>query len=247
MSGRAAVVLAAGEGTRMKSNLPKVLHLLEGKPLLAWVLDAAAGAGFDRTVVVVGHGGERVREEMAGRKVEFVWQRERKGTGHAVMQTAPLLERFDGTVAVLSGDVPLVRAGTLRAMAERHEREGAAATLATVRMEDPSGYGRIIRDGGGGVARIVEQKDAGEAERRIDEINAGTYCFRAGPLFETLPELRADNAGGEYYLTDTIGVFVKRGLPVLPYEVEDLWEVFGINTSEHLRLAARRLREGRDG
>ncbi|MBN1826205.1 MAG: NTP transferase domain-containing protein [Candidatus Eisenbacteria bacterium] len=247
MTERAAVVLAAGEGTRMKSSLPKVLHDLEGKPLLAWVLDAVVDAGFERTIVVVGHGGDRVREEMAGRDVEFVWQRERKGTGHAVMQAMPSLEGFEGTVAVLSGDVPLVRAATMRAMAERHEGEGAAATLVTVRVEDPTGYGRIVRDGAGRVARIVEQKDADEGERRIDEINAGTYCFRAAPLFETLPKLGADNAGGEYYLTDTIGAFVERGLPVLPFPVEDGWEFFGINTREHLRLAALRLRESSDG
>ncbi len=242
---RIAVILAAGAGTRMKSDLPKVLHLLKGKPLIRFVLDAIEGARFDRTVLIVGHGGERVIDTVGDRNVEFAWQREQKGTGHAVLQAKELLEGESGSVVVLSGDVPLVRSKTLLDLLRAHEEAGPAATVVTAEFADPTGYGRIVRGPGGVVERIVEQKDATEEERKIGEINSGTYCFAAGPLFETLPILGNDNASGEYYLTYVIGRFRDERLAVLPFVLDDVWEIFGINTAEHLRLAERHL-EGRN-
>jgi len=242
---RAAVVLAAGEGTRMETDLPKVLHRLGDRTLIDWVLDAAAGAGAGRTIVVVGHGGDRVRREAERPGVEFVRQRERKGTGHAVLQAASALARFDGSLLVLSGDVPLLRGATLRGLAESHEESGAAATVITALLDDPFGYGRVIRDGTGGIDRIVEEKDARAREREIREINAGTYVFEARELFAFLPTLRPENAGGELYLTDVVGALHAAGRPVFPYPVGDAWEVFGINTQEHLRRAAAHL-DGRN-
>lgn len=238
MTDRVALILAAGEGTRMKSDLPKVLHPLCGKTLLAWVLDAVEEADYDRAIVVVGHGGDRVREEAIGRSVEFVTQEEQKGTGHAVLQAEPLLRGFDGTLAVLSGDVPLIRSRTLRELADRHEEDGAGATIITTELPDPAGYGRIVRGENGLVEKIVEEKDASDEERAIREVNSGTYCFRSLPLFEILPRIGTENASGEVYLTDSIAALMARRLPVLPHPVADRWEVFGINTVEHLRLAA---------
>lgn len=238
---RIALVLAAGEGTRMKSNIPKVLHLLKGKPLIEWVLDSIDKAGFDRTIIIIGHGGEKVRDAVKGRGVEFVWQREQNGTGHAVLQAAPLLKGVNGTVVVLSGDVPLVRPSTLLDLIRSHEESAAASTVVTAEFKDPFGYGRIVRGNGGGVERIVEHKDADESELQIREINSGTYCFAVKELFEVLPALSNDNASGEYYLTDVIGRFRENSLPVAPYVVTDVWEIFGINTLEHLSLAERHI------
>lgn len=240
MRERAALVLAAGEGKRMKSDLPKVLHPLRGRPLLHWVLGAIESAGFTRTVVIVGHGGEEVKGAAGKPGLEFVWQREQKGTGHAVLQAAPLFRGFDGSLVVLSGDVPLIRAKTLESLVALHEERRAAATVITAEMPDPTGYGRIVRDARGSVERIVEQKDATEEERAIREINSGTYCFDARALFEVLPLLRAENAGGELYLTDTISLLRERGREVTPFPVPDRWEIFGINTPEHLGLAEAR-------
>ncbi len=238
---RTALILAAGEGTRMESSLPKVLHMLKGRPLLSWVLDAIDETGFDRTIVVIGHEGKRVQEAVANRGVEFVWQREQKGTGHAVLQAAPLLARRGGSVAILSGDVPLVQAETLNSLLAEHEAAGASATVMTAEFDDPSGYGRIIRSTDGMIDRIVEQKDASETERRVKEINSGTYCFAVNPLYDVLPTLGMDNAGGEYYLTDVIARFRERRLAVYPFVVEDVWEIFGINTKKHLSLVEERI------
>jgi len=238
MTNRAAVVLAAGEGKRMKSDLPKVLHPLKGRPLLLWVLDAIAGAGLERTVVIIGHGGEEVRRAVGEREgVEFVWQREQRGTGHAVQQTASRFDGFDGAVVILSGDVPLVRPTTITDLLAAHEERGATATVVTTEMADPTGYGRILRDPEGAVDRIVEEKDATDSIRRIREINSGTYAFDAARLFAVLPLLRDANASGEFYLTDTIALLRAEGLLVVPYPVGDGWEVFGINKPEHLRAA----------
>jgi len=237
----AAVVLAAGEGKRMRSPIPKVLHPLAGRPLIAWVLDAARGAGLSRFVIVVGRGGEEVAAAASGPGVGFVVQHERKGTGHAVQQAEPLLGRHDGPLVILSGDVPLIRAETIGGLLAAHEAGGATATVVTAEMPDPTGYGRIVKGESGLVDRIVEEKDASEEERAIREINSGTYCFDARVLFEALPSLRAENASGEYYLTDTIAVLRGRGLPVRPFPVADRWEIFGINTPAHLEQAAAHL------
>jgi bifunctional UDP-N-acetylglucosamine pyrophosphorylase/glucosamine-1-phosphate N-acetyltransferase len=244
---RIALVLAAGEGKRMKSKIPKVLHRLKGKTLIERVLDAIDEAGFDRTILIVGHGGEEVRRTVGHRGVEFAWQHEQKGTGHAVLQAAPLLSDVGGSLVVLSGDVPLIRPSTLRDLACEHEKSLSASTIVTAEFEDPTGYGRIVRGDSGGVERIVEQKDAKPEELAIKEINSGTYCFAVSPLLEVLPKLGNDNASGEYYLTDVIGRFRERDLPVAPYVVGDVWEIFGINTAAHLKQAARHIDRGDHG
>lgn len=239
----AAVILAAGKGTRMKSDLAKVLFPLEGRALIHHVVDAVEAAGFGRSLVVVGHQADRVRAELAGRNVEFALQAEQLGTGHAVQCAMPELEGFGGEVAVLAGDAPLVRPETLRHMLRTHRDAGGAVSILTAHLPDPTGYGRIVRDAGNRVTAIVEHKDATPDQLRIDEINSSMYVFDAGFLREALPALRNENRQGEYYLTDTVHFAFSRGLPVEGVVVEDFQEVAGINTPGQLEDAARVLRE----
>ncbi|NNE09803.1 MAG: NTP transferase domain-containing protein [Gemmatimonadetes bacterium] len=243
MSERVAVVLAAGEGTRMRSSLPKVLHELHGRPLIGWVLAAIEAAGYDRTVVIIGHKGELVKRAIEDHDVEIAWQREQLGTGHAVLQAQKALRGSSGQVTVLSGDVPLVRPETLAELVRVHKGAGAGATIMTAEFEDPTGYGRIVRGDDGMVERIVEQKDATEQEKKIREINSGTYTFEIEPLFDILPALGNTNASGEYYLTDVVAELRARGEAVVPFVVPDVWEIFGINTPEHLALASAHIEE----
>ena len=188
-----AVILAAGKGTRMKSKLPKVLHKVGGKPMVEHVLDAAEAAGCKDNVVVIGHGADRVRE-VIGSRARIALQAQQLGTGHAVLQAAEALKGFQGTVLILCGDTPLLEGAELRRFYEEHIKLGAAATVMTAEMEDPAGYGRILRDEAGEVAAIVEQKDATEEQRKIREINTGNYCMEAPLLFEVLKTLGNDNA-----------------------------------------------------
>ena len=181
MSDLLAVVLAAGKGTRMKSSLPKVLHKVGGKSMVQQVLDAAEGAGAGRKIVVVGFGGEAVQTAL-GQQAEYVVQAEQLGTGHAVLQAKALLESFEGTVMVLCGDTPLLRAETLAQFYKEHQEKKAAATVLTACMPDPTGYGRVIRDSRGQVTKIVEQKDASPEELAVKEINTGIYCFERAAL-----------------------------------------------------------------
>ena len=209
-----AIIMAAGKGTRMGSDLPKVLHPVAGRAMVHWVLDACEAAGAQRQVVIVGHGREQVEAELAARAdCVFVEQREQLGTGHAVMQAGPLYrEHAEQTdVLVLAGDGPLIRPETLTQLVQRHRTTGAAATLATARLDDPAGYGRIVRDGEGRFVRIVEEKDADAAERAIDEVNPSYYCFRAAELFEALSQTDNANANGEYYLPDVLEILLRRG------------------------------------
>jgi bifunctional UDP-N-acetylglucosamine pyrophosphorylase / glucosamine-1-phosphate N-acetyltransferase len=234
---RVAVVLAAGQGTRMKSALPKVLHRAGGRALLAWVVDAAREAGCDRILVVVGHGAEQVRQELAAPDVEFVLQAEQRGTGHALAQAGPRIEEA-ATVLVLSGDVPLVTAATLRQLAEAAESGWGA--LAVARVEEPGALGRVVAEDGR-LVRIVEAKDASEEERRIDTINAGLYAFPAPDVFEYLARVRPDNVQGEIYLTDVPGLAVAQGRPVVLHELADRAEALGVNTRSELAGAHRLL------
>ncbi len=207
----AAIVLAAGKGTRMKSDLPKVLHKVCGLPMVEHVVRALRGAGVERIVVVVGHGGEVVQAALGG-TVEYAWQREQLGTGHAVRCAAAALEGFEGPVIVASGDTPLVDAATMAALLSTHGDK--AVTVATSVLDDPTGYGRIVRDPAGKPCRIVEQKDASEEQRAIKEVNSGLYGFDAATLFRLLPRLRNHNAQREYYLTDLVAMAAEDGLPV---------------------------------
>jgi bifunctional UDP-N-acetylglucosamine pyrophosphorylase/glucosamine-1-phosphate N-acetyltransferase len=239
----AAIILAAGQGTRMKSDLPKVLHTINGRPMISFVVDSVSEFSPDHTIVVVGYQAERVREALAGSRVQFALQEEQLGTGHAVMQCEGLLDGFGGTVMVLNGDVPCLRPETLREFAEFHAAHGAAGTVLTAALPDASGYGRIVRAPDDSLLRIVEHKDATPAQLEIREINAGLFCFEKESLFEALHGLDRDNAQAEYYLTDVIGLMRDRGLEVRAYRVEDEREVAGVNNVEELD-AIRRYFEG---
>jgi bifunctional UDP-N-acetylglucosamine pyrophosphorylase/glucosamine-1-phosphate N-acetyltransferase len=236
-----AVVLAAGKGTRMKSALPKVLHRVGGRPMLAHVLEAAKQAGAASCVTVIGFGAAAV-EEAIGPASEFVIQAEQLGTGHAVMQAEAALGDYGGTVMVLCGDTPLLTADLLGRLFAAHREAGAAATVLTARMADPGAYGRVIRDGAGRVVRIVEQKDASAAELAVNEINTGIYCFECQPLLAALAGLTRDNKQGEYYLTDVIGMFVAKGAKVWALTAEDDRETLGINSRLQLAEAEKILR-----
>jgi UDP-N-acetylglucosamine diphosphorylase/glucosamine-1-phosphate N-acetyltransferase len=227
----------------MKSDLPKVLHEIDGIPMVRYVIRAVEGAGVDRAVVVVGYQAGRVREACADVAVAFALQEEQLGTGHAVMQARPLLEDFDGTAVILAGDVPGLRAATLRRFIDEHEASGAAATVLTARLDDPTGYGRIVRDADGSLVRIVEHRDASEAERALDEVNSGLFCFDAQKLFEALARAGRDNAQNEYYLTDVIELMRSEGLPVRACLVEDNREVAGVNTVGELDAMRRYIEE----
>ncbi|RDV84637.1 bifunctional UDP-N-acetylglucosamine diphosphorylase/glucosamine-1-phosphate N-acetyltransferase GlmU [Ammonifex thiophilus] len=230
-----AVILAAGKGTRMKSRLPKVLHKVAGRPMLEFVLEAAKEAGASRTIVVVGHEGEEVAAAV-GDRAEIVWQREQLGTGHALLQAREALAGYEGDILVLPGDVPLVRGETLRSFWQLHRRKGVAATVLTTELEDPTGYGRIVRDAEGRLRRIVEHKDAAPAEREIKEVNTGIYCFRP-VVFQVLPKIRPDNVQKEYYLTDAVDLLLREGLEVACFRGEDPEEFLGINDRRQLAEA----------
>ena len=230
------LILAAGLGKRMRSDLPKVLHPLAGRPLLAHVLDTARALGASRVVVVHGHGGEKVRAAFPDPAIEWVPQADQLGTGHAVQQAMPRLEG-DGEVLVLYGDVPLVRPATLRRLLEAG-RKGVA--VLTTELEDPSGYGRIVRDQAGRVVGIVEQNDASVAQRSIREVNAGFFALGAQRLSGWLSKITNRNAQNEYYLTDIVALAVAEGVPVLAVKVEDPWEVAGVNSRRELAELERR-------
>ena len=230
----AAVVLAAGQGTRMKSALPKVLHPVAGRPMIEYVLDAVHGAGVNRVIVVVGYEAALVEARLSDR-AETVRQVEQLGTGHAVLQAGPLLADFDGDLLVLCGDTPLVTGGDLAALVRVHRGAKAAVTVLTAELAEPEGYGRIIRDAGGSVSRIVEQKDATAEQSAVREVNSGIYCFDARRVFGALGELSPDNAQGEYYLTDCLRRFAAAGEKVAALKVADATRILGINT--RVRLA----------
>lgn len=241
MASPVAIILAAGKGTRMASDLPKVLHLMAGEPLVIHPIRAAREAGAAAVVVVVGYQGDQVRDEVcrhvspAGEPtpwLRFATQAEQLGTGHAVMCALPELTGVEGTALILSGDVPLLRARTLRALLERGETSSSGLALTTFRPADPTGYGRILRDAAGQVRAIREHRDATESERAVNECNAGTYAVRLEHLRADLPRLRRGNAQGEIYLTDLVELATARG-EVAALEIDAL-EAAGVNTPQQL-------------
>jgi len=234
-----AVVLAAGKGTRMKSDLPKVMHPAAGRPMVEWVVDAAFAAGATEVTLVVGHGAELVRARFAGHphaaRIRFARQEPQLGTGHAVDMARPILaEGPDGEVLVLCGDGPLIRPETLATLLARHRATRAAATLATSVIDAPAGYGRIERDADGSFLRIVEEKDASPAQRAIREVNPSYYCFRRDELLASLARLDNRNANGEYYLTDTFGHLRRDGRTVAVVDAVPAEDVLSVNTPEQL-------------
>jgi bifunctional UDP-N-acetylglucosamine pyrophosphorylase / glucosamine-1-phosphate N-acetyltransferase len=235
------IVLAAGLGKRMRSDLPKVLHPLAGRPLLAHVIDAARPLSPRKILVVHGHGAERVRGAFPDASVDWVVQAEQLGTGHAVMQALPQVAP-DADVLILYGDVPLVRPATLKRLLEG-AREGVA--ILTAELADPAGYGRIVRDGARRVARIVEQNDATASELAIREVNAGFFSLSARRLVPWLSKIHNDNAQKEYYLTDLVALAVADNVPVVAVKVEDQWEVAGVNSRQEL-AALERVCQGRE-
>ncbi|ETT88326.1 bifunctional UDP-N-acetylglucosamine diphosphorylase/glucosamine-1-phosphate N-acetyltransferase GlmU [Viridibacillus sp. FSL R5-0477] len=236
-----AVILAAGQGTRMKSKLYKVLHPVCGKPMVEHVVDHIQTLDVERIVTIVGYGAEKVKEQL-GEKSEYVLQAEQLGTAHAVQQVEPILGDLEGTTIVICGDTPLIRPETMKALFEHHESNHAKATILTAIAEDPTGYGRILRSTDQQVAQIVEQKDATPEQRQVKEINTGTYCFDNKALFAALKLVKNDNAQGEYYLPDVIEILQKQGEVVAAYVTENFAETLGVNDRFALSQAEETMR-----
>ena len=230
-----SVILAAGMGTRMKS---KVLHKVCGKPLSKWVIDASKAAGADKVCAVVGHKAETVKEVL-GDVCEFALQAEQKGTGHAVMQAIDVIKNSKGEVVILNGDTPLITAETINKAIEYHKNNGNQATVITAILDDATGYGRIVRDNDGSVLKIVEQKDASEEEKKINEVNSGMYVFDAQSLVYALDKITPNNAQGEYYLTDTLEILLSAGKKIGGYAISDNDEIRGINDRVQLNEAEK--------
>ena len=233
-----SVILAAGMGTRMKSKMPKVLHKVCGKPLSKWVIDASKAAGADKACAVVGHKAETVKEVL-GNVCEFALQAEQKGTGHAVMQAIDVIKNSKGEVVILNGDTPLITAETINKAIEYHKNNGNQATVITAILDDATGYGRIVRDNDGSVLKIVEQKDASEEEKKINEVNSGMYVFDAQSLVYALDKITPNNAQGEYYLTDTLEILLSAGKKIGGYAISDNDEIRGINDRVQLNEAEK--------
>lgn len=236
----AAIVLAAGRSTRMVTALPKVLHEVCGRPMLAYVIDACRTAGIERIIAVVGYQKDQVVETFAEEPgVTWVWQEDQKGTGHAALMCREALDGFDGNVLVIAGDMPLVRAETLKLLIATHEHQHAAVTLATAVLDDPTGYGRIVRDEYGNLQGIVEESDCTDAQRAIREINPSYYCFDKKLLFEALGEILPDNVKGEYYLTDALHILVQKGCRAVAITAVKPEEAVGVNSRSQLAEVGR--------
>ncbi|MEH7481689.1 bifunctional UDP-N-acetylglucosamine diphosphorylase/glucosamine-1-phosphate N-acetyltransferase GlmU [Neobacillus drentensis] len=241
MHNRYAVILAAGQGTRMKSKLYKVLHPVCGKPMVQHVVDQVMKLNIQEVVTIIGHGAEMVQAQL-GDSSRYALQDQQLGTAHAVSQAQSLLEGKAGVTIVVCGDTPLIKAETMESLFKHHEESAAKATILTARIEDPTGYGRIIRNKKGLVEKIVEHKDASEEERKINEINTGTYCFDNLALFEALMNVSNENVQGEYYLPDVIEILKKQGEVVTAFQTDEFEETLGVNDRVALAEAERIMR-----
>lgn len=239
-----AVILAAGKGTRMKSDLPKVVHTIEGKCLVDYAIDAAQGAGATDICLVVGYKHEVVQETIAHKDVAFALQEEQLGTGHAVKCAKDFLGD-EGQTLILFGDTPLITAETLRRLREHHMRQGNTVTVLSAMIDDPTGYGRIIRDADGNFVKSVEHKDATDEERASHEINSGMYIFDTAELKDALEKIQPNNAQGEYYLPDTLTIIKEKGLKVDAFALESAEDITGVNDKEQLAAAAEIIRARR--
>lgn len=240
-----SIILAAGEGTRMKSKLPKVLHKVCGKSLLEYVLAASEGAKVDKNIVIIGHGGEDVKGYFEDRPIIFknqpIGEDAPYGTGYAVMQGEEYIED-DSNVIILCGDTPLITKDTIEGLLEFHKRENLDGTVLTALLDEPSGYGRIKRDQFGNVSKIIEDKDATMEEKKINEINSGIYCFNGKLLKQALGKVDNDNAQGEFYITDVVGILRDQGHKVGAYIIEDSVEIHGINSRTQLAFSEKIMR-----
>lgn len=246
MKNRFVVVLAAGQGTRMKSKLYKVMHPVMGRPMVGHVVNAALDAEASEVITITGSGADLVKDYLGDRS-QYVYQEEQLGTAHAVEQAKDLLEGREGTTLVLSGDTPLLRAETLTQLMEEHEESNAKATILTALADDPHGYGRVIRAEDGSVSNIVEEKDASPEEKAVQEINTGTYCFDNEELFKTIEKVDNDNAQGEYYLPDVIEILKANNEKIGAFQLENMDEALGVNNrvalSEASALMKQRINE----
>ena len=240
-----AVILAAGKGTRMKSDLPKVAVPLAGKALLLHVLEHLVTAGVKSMVIVVGHQKEVVQDlvpDIPGVDIRFAEQTVQKGTAHAVLAAEETLKDFQGDVLVTCGDMPRIRPATFQKLLSEHGSDGRAVTLCTARLDDPFPYGRIVRDAAGAVEKIVEEKDADEATKKIQEVNSGTYVFRGPEIFSVLRAIDTQNAQQEYYLTDVVAQYRSRSEKVGSVLMEDAEEVLGVNSKEDLEALEKKIK-----
>jgi bifunctional UDP-N-acetylglucosamine pyrophosphorylase / glucosamine-1-phosphate N-acetyltransferase len=243
LEGIATIILAAGKGTRMKSDLVKVLHPILGLPMLSYPIELSlSGIKAEKTIVVVGHQADRIQEVFKNFKIDIALQKKQLGTGHAVLQAIPFLQSFPGTVLILCGDVPLVKVETLRSFIDTYKENESTLSVLTAVVEEPFGYGRILRNSKGWLEKIVEEKDASKEEKMVREINTGIFCVKAPFLMEGLREIGKENAQGEYYLTDLVEIAKKGGLRCSAHIVADPVEVMGINTRVDLAVANENLR-----
>ncbi|MFC0274264.1 bifunctional UDP-N-acetylglucosamine diphosphorylase/glucosamine-1-phosphate N-acetyltransferase GlmU [Metabacillus herbersteinensis] len=242
MDKRYAVILAAGQGTRMRSSLYKVLHPVCGKPMVQHVMDQVTKLDLDTIVTVVGHGAEKVQAQL-GENSEYALQSEQLGTAHAVMQAASFLESKEGTTIVICGDTPLITSETMASLLNHHKNTEAIATILTANAEEPTGYGRIVRNTEGSVERIVEHKDASTEELRLTEINTGTYCFDNQELFKALSNVSNDNVQGEYYLPDVVEIMKSEGKVVSAFQTSTFEETLGVNDRVALSRAEKLMKQ----
>lgn len=242
MSNRYAIILAAGQGTRMKSKLYKVLHPVCGKPMVQHVVEQVKQLEIEEIVTIIGHGAELVKKQL-GATCQYALQAEQLGTAHAVMQAESVLENKEGTTLVICGDTPLIRAETMQALVKLHEETGAKATVLTAKAEQPDGYGRVIRNSQGLVEKIVEHKDASAEERAVKEINTGTYCFDNKALFQALKKVSNENVQNEYYLPDVIEILKSEGQIVTAFQTQNFEETLGVNDRFALSQAEQIMRK----
>jgi UDP-N-acetylglucosamine diphosphorylase/glucosamine-1-phosphate N-acetyltransferase len=238
-----AVILAAGKGTRMKADIAKVMHPLCGKPMLTYSVDAAKAVNAEKIVVIIGHQAGLIKEAFRDQDLIFVEQREQLGTGHAVLQARDVFHGYDGTILILCGDVPMLSPSTIRALLEVHIQEKSTVTVLTTMLDEPSGYGRVIKEAEeAGISRIVEEKDASPAERKIREINTGIYCVESNFLFRAVGDIGNENVQKEYYLTDIVGIAWQKGFKTRSFIAANSFEVMGINTPDDLEKASERMK-----
>ena len=245
MSAAAAIVMAAGKGTRMQSDLPKVLFEVCGRPMIHYVLESLAAGGASRQVVVVGYRGELVRETLSGYDVEFVEQTEQLGTGHAVMVCRQALADHDGPVVIVAGDSPMLRSDSIAALLEAFQRDRPACLLGSAYKSDPTGLGRIVRDAEGNFLGIVEQRDATPEQAQIQEVNLSCYVFNCQDLFDALDQIEPNNSQGEYYITDCPGVLLAAGKDVRALAVLQPSEALSINNLQELAIVEAAMRDER--